>query len=153
MPTYRVSKVPTSRRRQVLAARVLSEGLLAEMLCSACAISGSLCRFSPHSTKCADCVHRGVRCDGNFSADDFDRLTVEQKKLEVARDAILERLPQETDRIARETREALRRIDRETQEALSLGRHIEALKATKGKMIERESRSLVELDLEEERQA
>jgi hypothetical protein len=78
---------------------------------------------------------------------------VEQKKLEVARDAILERLPQETDRIARETREALRRIDRETQEALSLGRRIEALKATKGKMIERESRSLTELDLEGERQA
>jgi hypothetical protein len=44
-------------------------------------------------------------------------------------------------------------VDRETQEALSLGRRIEALKAAKGKIIERESRSLAELDLEEERQA
>jgi hypothetical protein len=86
-------------------------------------------------------------------ADDFDRLTAEQRKLEIARDAIFERLPQETDRIAWETREALRWVDRETQEALSLGRHIKALKAVKGKMIERESRSLTELDLEEERQA
>ena len=153
MRKYRVNKPPPSRRRQVLAARVLSEGLLAEMPCSACAISGSLCRFSPHSTKCADCVRRGIRCDRNFLADDFDRLTAEQKKLEVARDAILECLPQETDRIARETQEALRRIDRETQEALSLGRYIEALKLAKGKMIERESRSLDELDREEEQQA
>jgi hypothetical protein len=153
MRSCRVTKPPPSRRRQVLAARVLSKGLLAEMPCSACATSGSLCLFSPHSIKCADCVRRGVRCDGNFSADDFDRLTAEQRKLEIARDAILERLPQETDRIARETREALRRVDRETQEALSLGRRIEALKAAKGKMIERESRSLAELDLEEERQA
>jgi hypothetical protein len=93
MRSCRVTKPPPSRRRQVLAARVLSEGLLAEMPCSAYAISGSLCLFSPHSIKCADCVRRGVRCDGNFSADDFDRLTAEQKKLEVARDAILERLP------------------------------------------------------------
>jgi hypothetical protein len=61
----------------VLAARVLAEGLLAEMLCSACATSGSLYLFSPHSIKCADYVRRGVRYDGNFSADDFDRLTIE----------------------------------------------------------------------------
>jgi hypothetical protein len=76
----------------VLATYVLSKGLLAEMSCSACVISRSLYLFSPYSIKCADCVRRGVRCDGNFSADDFDRLTAEQKKLEVARDAILERL-------------------------------------------------------------
>jgi hypothetical protein len=44
-------------------------------------------------------------------------------------------------------------VDRETQEALSLDYRIKALKAAKGKMIERESQSLAELDLEEERQA
>jgi hypothetical protein len=93
MRSCRVTKPPPSRRRQVLAARVLSEGLLAEMPCSVCAISGSVCLFSPHSIKCADYVRRGVHYDGNFSADDFNRLTAEQKKLEVARDAILERLP------------------------------------------------------------
>jgi hypothetical protein len=72
-----IIKPPLSRRWQVLAARVLSEGLLAEMLYSAYMIFGSLCLFSPHSIKCADYVRRGVRCDGNFSADDFDRLTAE----------------------------------------------------------------------------
>jgi hypothetical protein len=41
-------------------------------------------------------------------------------------------------------------VDRETQEALNLGRRIKALKAAKRKMIKRESRSLAELDLEEE---
>jgi hypothetical protein len=103
MRSYRVTKPPLSRRWQVLAARVLSKGLLAEMLCSAYATSRSLCLFSPHSIKCADCVRYSVRCDGNFSTDDFDRLTTEQRKLKIARDAILERLPQEIDRIAQET--------------------------------------------------
>jgi hypothetical protein len=84
MRSCRVIKPPPSRRWQVLAARVLSEGLLAEIPCSACAISRSLCLFSLHSIKCADCVHRGVRCDSNFSTDDFDHLTTEQKKLELA---------------------------------------------------------------------
>jgi hypothetical protein len=93
MRLCRVIKPPSSRRRQVLAAHVLSKGLLAEMLYSVCAISGSLCLFSPYSIKCADCVRRGVYYNSNFSADDFDHLTVEQKKLEVAQDAILERLP------------------------------------------------------------
>jgi hypothetical protein len=93
MRSPRVIKPPPSRRRQVLAARVLSKGLLAEMPCLAYAISGSLCRFSLYSTKCADYVRYGIRCDGNFSADDFDHLTMEQKKLEVAQDAIFKRLP------------------------------------------------------------
>jgi hypothetical protein len=84
MRSPRVIKPPPSRRRQVLAAHVLSEGLLAEMSCLAYVISRSLCRFSPHFTKCANCVRHGIRYDGNFLADDFDRLTVEQKKLEVA---------------------------------------------------------------------
>jgi hypothetical protein len=72
-----VTKPPPSRRRQVLAAHVLSKGLLADMPCSAYATSGSLCLFSPQSIKCADCVRYSVRCDSNFSADDFDRLTAE----------------------------------------------------------------------------
>jgi hypothetical protein len=72
-----VIKPTPSRRRQVLAAHVLSEGLLAEMSCSAYVVSRSLYLFSPHSIKCADCVHRGVHYDGNFLADDFDRLTTE----------------------------------------------------------------------------
>jgi hypothetical protein len=77
MPTYRVSKIPSSRRRKVLATRVTSEGKEVEMLYSGCATSGSLYVFSDSSTRCAECIRRGVRCDGNFSADDFDRLTAE----------------------------------------------------------------------------
>jgi hypothetical protein len=41
--------------------------------------------------KCSECVHRGVRCDRNFSADDFDRLYAEQEKLKRARQDALER--------------------------------------------------------------
>jgi hypothetical protein len=49
------------------------------------AASGSLYYFSEASTKCSECVRRSVRCDGNFSIDDFDRLHAEQEKLERAR--------------------------------------------------------------------
>jgi hypothetical protein len=76
MPTYRVSKVPSSRQHQVLATRVALEGKEAEMPCSGCATSRSLCVFSVSSARCAECVRRGVRCNSNFSSADFDCLTV-----------------------------------------------------------------------------
>jgi hypothetical protein len=72
-----VIKPSPSRRRQMLAARVLSKRLLAKMLYSVCATSRSLYLFSPHSIKYADCVRRDVRCDSNFLTDDFDHLTTE----------------------------------------------------------------------------
>jgi hypothetical protein len=139
MRTIRVSKVPSSCQRKVLATRVASKGKEVEILYSGYTTSGSLCVFSDSSTRCVECVHRGVRYDGNFSAHDFNRLSAEQRKLEAVRDAILERVPQETERIAQETREALHYIDKETQEALSLSRRIKALKRAKGKMIKREA--------------
>jgi hypothetical protein len=61
----------------VLATRVASKGKEVEILYSGYITSGSLCVFSDSSTQCADYVRRGVRCDGNFSADDFDYLTAE----------------------------------------------------------------------------
>jgi hypothetical protein len=71
-----VSKVPSSRRRKVLATRVASEGNEVEIPYSGCATSGSLYVFSDSSTRCAECVRRGVRYDDNFSIDDFDYLSV-----------------------------------------------------------------------------
>jgi hypothetical protein len=47
------------------------------MLYSPYAAFGSLYYFSKASTKCLECVRRGVRCDRSFSTDDFDRLHVE----------------------------------------------------------------------------
>jgi hypothetical protein len=85
MPTYRVSKVPTSRRWQSLSARVRLQGVEADIPCSPCAAFGSLCYFSEASMKCSECIRRGVRYDGNFSTNDFDRLHAEQEKLERAR--------------------------------------------------------------------
>jgi hypothetical protein len=46
-----------------------------EMLYSSYATSGSLYVFSDSLTQCAECVRSDVRCDNNFSVDDFDRLT------------------------------------------------------------------------------
>jgi phage FluMu protein gp41 len=135
MPTYRVSKVPTSRRRQSLSTRVRLQGVEADIPCSPCAASGSLYYFSEASTKCSECVRRGVRCDGNFSTNDFDRLHAKQEKLERAQ------------------QDALKRAAKDTAAAVTLRRRIEALRKAKGRIIEREARSLEELDLEEERQA
>jgi hypothetical protein len=63
------------------------------MLYSGYMTSGSLYIFSDSLTRCAECVRRGVRYDGNFSVDDFDRLTAKQRKLEAVRDTILKRVP------------------------------------------------------------
>ena len=81
MPTYRVSKSSSTTRRKVFAARVLSEGDVAEMPCSSCVSSSSLYVFSALSTKCSECIRRGSRCDKNFSAKDFDRLIAERRRL------------------------------------------------------------------------
>jgi hypothetical protein len=53
--------------------------------CSACAHSGTRCMFAPHSSKCAECTRKGVSCDGSFSEANYDKLSVEQAKLEVTR--------------------------------------------------------------------
>jgi hypothetical protein len=92
MRTTRVSKVPSSRRRKVLATRVAFKGKEAKILYSGCTTSGLLYVFSDSLSRCAECVRRGVRCDGNFSVDDFDHLTVKQRKLEAVREALLDRI-------------------------------------------------------------
>jgi hypothetical protein len=56
----------------------------ADILYSPYAASRSLYYFSKASIKCLKCVRRGVRYNGNFSTDDFDRLHAKQEKLERA---------------------------------------------------------------------
>jgi hypothetical protein len=92
MPMYRVSKVSSSRRCKVLITRIASKGIVAEMLHSGYTTSRSLHIFSPSSTRCAKYVRYNVRYDSNFSADDFDRLTIKQRKLEAIYNVILERV-------------------------------------------------------------
>jgi hypothetical protein len=74
----------------VLATRIASKGKEVQMLYSGYTISVSLCVFSDSLIRCAKCVRRGVRCDGNFSINDFDRLTAEQRKLEAVWEALLD---------------------------------------------------------------
>jgi phage FluMu protein gp41 len=139
MPTYRVSKVSSSCRRLALATQVALVGEVANMPCSSCIVSQTLCLFSAHSTKCAKCVRKGVCCDGNFSVKDFDRLSAERLRLEQERQAAL-------DRVAQETAEAASKV-------ANLTRRIELVQQVQRKMIAREARSLEELDLKEEQQA
>jgi hypothetical protein len=66
------------------------------MSCSLCTASGSLYYFSEASVKCSKCVRRDVQYNGNFLADNFDRLHAEQEKLERARQDALERAAKDT---------------------------------------------------------
>jgi hypothetical protein len=84
MRMYKVSKVSSTCRRKGLASRVASLGVLVIMPYSACASSGSLCRFAAQSSKCAECIRRVIPCDGNFSKADFDRLEAEKRRLKEA---------------------------------------------------------------------
>jgi len=95
--------------------------------CTPCDRARALCVFSKDSIKCAQCVRKGVACDGSFSAVDFDKLSEERDRLEAARTRAIE-------------------------ETASLNRRIENLKKIQGAMIAREARSLEALEREEEEQ-
>jgi hypothetical protein len=62
------------------------------MLYSGYTTFGSLYIFSASLTRCAEYVCYDVCCNDNFSIDDFNHLTVKQRKLETVRDAILKRI-------------------------------------------------------------
>jgi hypothetical protein len=51
------------------------------MACSGCAGSGSLCIVGRDSTRCIYYIERGVRCDGTFSAEKFNKVSTQQLKL------------------------------------------------------------------------
>jgi hypothetical protein len=106
MLTPRVGKPSSARRRQVLNARMRDLSVITDMPCSACSMSGVLCVFSDRSFKCAECIRRGVRCDGNFSAADFNRLGREKVKLEQAYQDILNWAARGTAKTARGAVEA-----------------------------------------------
>jgi hypothetical protein len=142
MSTPRVGKPSSVRCRQVLSARVRELGVATDMPCSAYSVSGVLYVFSDRSFKCVECIRRGVRCDGNFSAVDFDRLGREKVKLKQACQDALDRAARSAANVARETVEAARGA----AEAASLNRRITALDKARGVMIERESVLLAELD-------
>jgi hypothetical protein len=76
MPTYRVSKVPTSRRQQILLARVYLKSVKVDILYSPCTISRSLYMFSKASMKCLECVCYNVYYNRNFLSNDFNYLII-----------------------------------------------------------------------------
>jgi hypothetical protein len=53
-------------------------GELVAMSYSSCIASQMLCVFSKVSTKCSECVQKGVAYDGNFFINAFDKLIVER---------------------------------------------------------------------------
>jgi hypothetical protein len=85
--------------------------------CSACARSGARYMFAPHSSKCIECTRKDISCDGSFSEADYDKLSVEQVKLEAVQ--------------SKTTAEILRLAAK----SASLDRYIEALKKAKGTII------------------
>jgi hypothetical protein len=82
MLTCRVSKPSLTLRRRTLARRILSEGWKAMVVCSACTRSGTMYMFAPHSSKYVECTRKGIFCNGSFSEIDYDKLSIEQAKLE-----------------------------------------------------------------------
>jgi hypothetical protein len=126
----------------MLAKRILRDGSQVIVACSACARAQVLCYFASHSSKCSECTRKGVHCDGNFSAADYDRLSEEQEKLKAARSAAIT----EASRLSAKSSRLL-------AESASLDRRVAALKRSKGAMMAREARALEELERKEERQA
>jgi hypothetical protein len=57
--------------------------------CTPCARARTLCVFSKDSSKCSECTHKGVSCDGNFSKADFDKLSEEKDRLKATRTRVI----------------------------------------------------------------
>jgi hypothetical protein len=96
------------------------------VVCTPCARARTRCIFSSDSAKCSECTRKGVSCDRNFVEADFDKLSEEWEKLEVARSLAI-------------------------AELVSLDKRVETLKKAQRAMIAREARALEELEWEEER--
>jgi hypothetical protein len=76
MPTYHVSKVPTSRRHLTLVMKVVLFNVEIDILCFSYIAFKILCVFSTYFIKYAKCVHYKIKCDDNFSRNDFNKLII-----------------------------------------------------------------------------
>jgi ribosomal protein L32 len=90
MPSYRVSKSSSTKRRAEFVRRLFSIGVPAMVACSRCEAACSLCVFAEGALKCNEYVRKGRVCDSTFLGKDFDRIKKKKKKLRVALRAALE---------------------------------------------------------------
>jgi hypothetical protein len=91
MPSYRVGKSSSTKRRVDLVRRLESQGLMAMVACSRCKAAHTLCVFAEGALKCTEYVRKGRGCNSNFSGKDFDHIKEEKKRLKVTLYTILER--------------------------------------------------------------
>ena len=68
------------RRKQ--SARILRHGTETMAPCSNCQKSGSLCKMLQGHARCATCTKKNLRCDGQFSEDEYDLLDKKKQELQ-----------------------------------------------------------------------
>jgi hypothetical protein len=122
-------------RRKELASRIDRLGVIAMAPCPQCVASGAVCVIHKCSSRCSACVRKNIRCDGMFSAAEFDSL--ESKKEEIFQKKM-------------ETRVRLRRLAFELlavqKEAEVLDVKLEKIQRKQDDMLALEARALEELD-------
>jgi hypothetical protein len=64
-------------------------GAIAIISCTPCARARTLYVFSGDSSKCSECIRKGVVYDGNFSKADFNKLSEEKDRLEATRTRVI----------------------------------------------------------------
>jgi hypothetical protein len=74
MPTYYISKVPTSCHHLILIMKVVLFSIKVDISCFSYIVFKTLCVFSTYFIKCAKYIHHKIRYDGNFFKDDFNKL-------------------------------------------------------------------------------
>jgi hypothetical protein len=129
-----VSRHNKIKERQILAMRVLSNGV--EMpSCSRCERRDTKCIMSSDSSRCAECIRSGVKCDAaGPSCGDW------------------ERLQREEDRLSAEMEAAINQAQEAMAKQLRLRKQQKLLKTRGAEMLRRGLKSLDELDEAEERE-
>jgi hypothetical protein len=151
MSSSRVSKSNRSstQRRKDVVSRIEAIGIqLFEMgRCSPCQRSGSLCFVLKGYSKCSSCVKKNIqRCDGNFSAAEFDHIEAQKQRLHA--DAQAKR--QEVGRLAAAAAAAYAALAKAQQEEIDIASQVDKYSEAQSRMLRQELRALDELDEPEE---
>jgi hypothetical protein len=130
---HRINKSRSSSvlRRQRLADRLSSSGLPSMIACSGYVGSRSLCIVSRDSTRCVRYIKRGIRCDGTFSTEKFNKVSAQRlkllKKIKKSRRRSAELLAELTRQSAAEQRLLSQLKSISTQQKSMLRREMQAL--------------------------
>ena len=139
------------RRKQ--ANRIARHGIEAMAPCSNCRKSGGLCKMLKGNARCQNCTRKNMRCDGQFSEEEYDALErqkmVLQDKVKQARERLSQRAQWYAQEMARLAAQQVIELQAEQKSLQFVQRQLDGLTRRQSDMVVRHSLVLDALDEED----